>query len=193
MARVYRQCKTHDGRAYVIREAELADAPRLIAHTRAILTEPQWNVTEPREFDPSVDQEESWILSFHEHPHNLLLLADFGAPPASGILARPLIVGMVSFITQARFRVRHRGRLGISVQAPYRRQGVGEALLSTLLDWAKAEPELERVELSVFAHNTRAMNLYRKLGFEEEARLRRSFKLADGTYYDDVMMVRWVK
>jgi RimJ/RimL family protein N-acetyltransferase len=193
MARVYRHCTTRDGRAYVVREAELADAPRLIAHTRAILAEPEWNITELREFNPSLDQEEGWILSFHERPHNLLLVADFGAPAAGYAPARPIVAGVVSFATQSRYRVRHRGRLGISVQAAYRRQGVGEALLSTLLDWAAAEPELERIELSVFAHNTRAISLYRKLGFEEEARLLRSVKLADGAYYDDVMMVRWVK
>jgi RimJ/RimL family protein N-acetyltransferase len=71
--------------------------------------------------------------------------------------------------------------------------GIGEALLRALLEWSANEPELERVELSVFAHNQRALNLYRKLGFEEEGRALRAFKLADGSYYDDVQMVRWVK
>jgi RimJ/RimL family protein N-acetyltransferase len=71
--------------------------------------------------------------------------------------------------------------------------GVGAALLQVLLDWAKAEPDLERIELSVFAHNEGAIRLYRKLGFVEEARLLRAFKLADGSYYDEVMMVQWVK
>ena len=185
--RVYRQWTTHDGRKFVVREAELADAPRLVEHSRSVLAEPEWNVTELREFNVSIDQEEEWLLGFREKAHSILLVADFGSP------ARPLIAGLVSCATQPRFRVRHRGRVGIGVQAPFRRQGVGEALLRTLLEWAAAEPELERVELSVFAHNTRAINLYRKLGFVEEARLPRSFKLADGTYYDDVMMVRWVK
>jgi len=81
----------------------------------------------------------------------------------------------------------------LSVQIPYRGLGIGQALLQTLLDWATVEPGLERIELSVFAHNTRALDLYRKLGFVEEARLPRTVKLADGTYYDDVMMVKWVK
>jgi RimJ/RimL family protein N-acetyltransferase len=102
-------------------------------------------------------------------------------------------VGIVHLMAQHRFRTRHRARLGISVQAPYRGIGVGEALLTALLDWAAAEPELERIELSVFAHNQRAINLYRKLGFVEEARLAKAYKLADNTYYDDVLMVKWVK
>lgn len=185
--RVSRQMTAKDGRDYVIREAEVADAAQLIAHARTMLVEPQWNITELHEFNSSIVQEEDWILTFRQRPRNLLLVADFGLPAA------PHIVGVLSFASQPRVRVRHRGRLGIGVQVLYRHLGVGEGLLRTLLAWAEAEPELERVELSVFAHNVRAMNLYIKCGFVEEARLSRAYKLADGTYYDDVMMVTWVK
>ncbi len=185
--RVFRRVQARDGRDYVIREAELGDAAQLIAHARTMLAEPEWNVTELNEFHTSIDQEESWILSFHERPHNILMVADFGSPPA------PHVVSVISFSSQARFRMRHRGRLGIGVQQPFRGLGVGEAMLRALLDWAAAEPELERVELSVLGHNQRALNLYLKCGFVEEARLLRAYKLADGTYYDDVMMVKWIK
>lgn len=178
---------TKDGRPFVVREAEVTDAGQIIAHTRAILTEPWWMITEPDEFRFTVDQEEGWILGFREQPHGLLLVADVGAAEARQI------VGVLGFNTQARRRLQHRGRIGLSVQIPYRGLGIGQALLQTLLDWATVEPGLERIELSVFAHNTRALDLYRKLGFVEEARLPRTVKLADGTYYDDVMMVKWVK
>lgn len=185
--RVYRQVKARDGRPYVIREAEIGDAGELLAHARKMLQEPQWSITEAAEFRSTIDQEESWILGFRERPHSILLVADFGKN------GRPQVGGELSFNTQARQRMHHRGRLGIGVQPPYRGIGVGEELLTTLLEWAAAEPELERVELSTFPHNTRALNLYRKLGFVEEARLLRAYKLSDGTYYDDVMMVKWVK
>jgi RimJ/RimL family protein N-acetyltransferase len=186
-SRIHERRKTRDGRPFVVREAEVTDAQQLIAHSHALLAEPQWNVTEPREFHFTVEQEEDWILGFRQRPHSILLVADFGT---SG---KPQVVAALSFTTQSRFRLRHRGRLGIGVQASYRGVGVGETLLRALLGWAAVEPELERVELSVFAHNTRAINLYRNLGFVEEARLARAFKLADGGYYDDVMMVKWVK
>jgi RimJ/RimL family protein N-acetyltransferase len=184
---VYRSTTTRDGQEFVIREAAISDAAQLIAHARGILAEPQWSIAEPEEFQVTAQQEEEWIAGFQQRPHNILLVADFGTPQ------KPQIVGALNFGTQPRFRVRHRGRLGIGVQADYRGLGVGAALLQALLDWATAEPELERVELSVFAHNERAIGLYRKLGFVEEARLQSAFKLADGAYYDDVMMVKWVK
>ena len=186
-APVYRRCKTRDSRHFVVREAEIADAAQIIANTRSILTEPEWSITEPAEFHPALSQEEAWIQGFSERPHNLLLVADFGAP------TNPCVVGVLNFNTQPRQRMRHRGRLGIGIQMPFRGLGVGGELIRTLLDWATAEPEIERVELSVFAHNTRAIHLYQSLGFAEEARLLRAYKLTDGSYYDDVMMVKWVK
>ena len=185
--RVFEQLITLSGRRYVIREAGIPDAPQLLAHARSILAEPAWNITELQEFQFTIDREEAWILSFGQRPHSILLVADFGTPET------PQVVGMVALQVQGRFRMRHRGRLGIGVQASYRRQGVGEVLLRTLLLWAEAEPELERIELGVFAHNARARNLYRKLGFQEEAHLSRAYKLADGSYYDDILMVKWVK
>ena len=184
---MHRSTITRDGQEFVIREAAIGDAAQLIAHARGILAEPQWSIAEPEEFQVTAQQEEEWIAGFQQRPHNILLVADFGTPQ------KPRIVGALNFGTQPRFRVRHRGRLGIGVQADYRGLGVGAALLQALLDWATAEPELERVELSVFAHNERAIGLYRKLGFAEEARLQGAFKLANGAYYDDVMMVKWVK
>lgn len=185
--RVLKPTRTRDGRAFTVREADPADAPQIVAHSRSVLAEPQWNITELDEFQVSIESEAEWVRGFRRRPHNLLLVADVGEP------GKPHIVGLASFMTQQRLRMRHRGRVGIGVQAGYRGVGVGEALLRALLDWATGEPEIERVELSVFAHNGRAMSLYLKLGFVEEARLRRAFKLADGSYYDDVMMVKWVK
>lgn len=184
---MHRTFQTRNGRPFVVREGQVADAEQIIAHVRGIIAEPQWSVTEPGEFQTTSEQEEAWILSFPQRPHNLLLVADFGT------VEYPQIAGVLSFNTQNRARMRHRGRLGISVNAAYRGQGVGEALMRALLDWATAEPELERIELSVFAHNTRALNLYVKMGFREEARLLHAFKLSDGTYYDEIMMVNWVK
>ncbi len=123
-SRVNVPCTLRDGRAYVIREAGAGDAPQLLAHAREILREPQWNVTELQEFRITLEEEESWILDFRRKSHSIILVADVGS------LARPQVVGAVSFITQPRFRLRHRGRLGIGVQAPYRGQGMGEALLT---------------------------------------------------------------
>ena len=48
---------------------------------------------------------------------------------------------------------------------------------------------LRRVELTVYADNEAAQQLYRKFGFEVEGRMR-DFALRDGVFVDTVSMAR---
>ena len=70
--------------------------------------------------------------------------------------------------------------------------GFGKMLLSHLLQWARSNPKVERVELRVRASNTRAIELYRKLGFIEEGRMIKRLKIGPGNYLDDISMAIWV-
>ena len=73
----------------------------------------------------------------------------------------------------------HPGRTG---------QGVGRALMHALLDWVRAHPQVERVELRVRETNPGAIHLYERCGFVEETRFRRRVKLPDGALIDDIGM-----
>jgi ribosomal protein S18 acetylase RimI-like enzyme len=68
-----------------------------------------------------------------------------------------------------RERLRGRGNvfLGISVAKPFRRIGLGEALLGANIATAKTffKPKAEIIYLSVFGNNKPAISLYHKLGF----------------------------
>ena len=80
----------------------------------------------------------------------------------------------------------HCGMLGMGVLPPYRGRGVGARLLAATLAAAR-ERGFERVELSVYAHNTAAQALYRRAGFAHEGTRVRGRKL-DGEYADIHMM-----
>lgn len=81
----------------------------------------------------------------------------------------------------------HRCRLGIGVERTQRNGGVGTALMHAAIRWAKAEPDLTWVDLSVFAHNERARRLYERLGFREIGRTPDAYRVA-GQSIDDVHM-----
>ena len=83
----------------------------------------------------------------------------------------------------------HGARLGMAVHQDWQGRGVGSALLRALLEVADHWPGLHRVELTVFTDNIPALALYRKYGFEEEARLR-AYALRDGHYEDVLKMAR---
>jgi len=60
------------------------------------------------------------------------------------------------------------GWLGMGVLPEYRGQGVGRALITRTLAWAR-EIGLQRVQLDVYADNGRARRLYASLGFQQVA------------------------
>ncbi len=61
--------------------------------------------------------------------------------------------------------VSHSGVLGIAILEGHRGVGLGEALMRAVLDGAR-EQGIALVELQVFAINSRAIALYRKMGFK---------------------------
>ena len=80
----------------------------------------------------------------------------------------------------------HVGHLGMGLLQEYRGRGIGERLIRTAIDAARAAA-FERIELTVYGRNVRAAALYRKVGFVLEGTRIRGKKL-DGDY-DDVPMM----
>ena len=80
----------------------------------------------------------------------------------------------------------HGGRLGMGLLPHVRGHGVGRRLAQAAIDAVRSRG-VERIELEVFAGNTRAIRLYERLGFVHEGVRRRARKL-DGVYDDNVMM-----
>jgi len=60
--------------------------------------------------------------------------------------------------------------------------------MNELIDWAKNNPGVEKVCLSVHANNERAINLYKSLGFVQEGYLKKDLRFPDGSYIDTVLM-----
>jgi putative acetyltransferase len=86
-------------------------------------------------------------------------------------------------------RRRHVMGLGITVAKASQGQGVGQALMAGLLDYADNWAQILRIELTVYHDNTRAIRLYERHGFEHEGRLR-AYALRNGVFEDVVTMAR---
>jgi putative acetyltransferase len=99
------------------------------------------------------------------------------------------IVGMAGLHGHPRARMRHCADLGIMVHDGYQGQGVGKALMATLVDTADKWLNLVRIELEVYSDNERAIKLYRSFGFEVEG-CKRMNAFRDGKYVNSLMMGR---
>lgn len=79
------------------------------------------------------------------------------------------------------------GEIGMAVAHDWRGRGVGSALISAAIEWARARG-LHKLSLSVFAHNDAAIALYRKFGFVEEGRRVEQYRRENGELWDTLEM-----
>ena len=82
--------------------------------------------------------------------------------------------------------MQHCGVLGMGLVAEYRGKGLGRKLAERAISDARAKG-IERIELEVFASNTRAIRLYERLGFTHEG-LKRNARKLDKAYDDLIVM-----
>jgi RimJ/RimL family protein N-acetyltransferase len=78
--------------------------------------------------------------------------------------------------------------LTIVVHPGHLEQGVGRALMTRMLDWARNRLGLLKIELRVRETNHRARRLYEQFGFIEEGRLQKRIRLPDGSLIADINM-----
>jgi RimJ/RimL family protein N-acetyltransferase len=171
------------GQRLVVRNPVPEDAARLLDYAHVVLQESEYFLLEPDELQLGEEEEQDWIQEHSEEDGSLLLAAEVDG----------FIVGLIGFENGPQRRVAHRGTLHLSVGRPWRGIGIGTILLQSVIDWATAEPTIEKVSLSVMVTNHRAIGLYRKLGFREEGCLAREIKIAPGRYEDELLMCRFVK
>lgn len=164
----------------IIRNATRADAAALVALIQEVLREPVVHIPlQPDELDFTPEQERARIEELADSPRARWLVAEL-----DGQLAGELTIKGVS----PRRALAHVATLGLSVRAPFRRRGVGRALMTEALAWAPTAG-YTRVELQVYARHTAAIALYESCGFEREGVRRRYIREGD-TYLDDLVMAR---
>lgn len=61
----------------------------------------------------------------------------------------------------------HRMRLGMGIEKPFRSIGIGNALMTAAIRWARDQESISWIDLSVFAKNHAARKLYSSHGFKE--------------------------
>lgn len=98
------------------------------------------------------------------------------------------LVGMAGLFIQHGPKTSHKGTLwGMYVKPEARSSGVGRKLVEAAIGHARQRIEL--FQLTVVADNTRALRLYRSLGFSEYGLERKALRF-NGRYWDEVLMAK---
>ena len=91
-----------------------------------------------------------------------------------------------------RIKSRHHCELGIKILAQYCNQGLGKQLLEATIDLDK-QKDYEMITLSVMKDNQRAIHVYEAFGFIQYGELKNAYKLVDGSYQDEIFMVKYIE
>ncbi|MNO90920.1 putative acetyltransferase YhhY [compost metagenome] len=100
------------------------------------------------------------------------------------------IVGFSRCEGSALKRFAHKVEFGVCVLQDYWGYGIGNNLLAESMAWADANG-IQKITLNVLETNDKAIKLYQKLGFEIEGTLKNDKILADGKFYNTIMMGRF--
>lgn len=86
-------------------------------------------------------------------------------------------------------RTAHQVEFGVGVLKQYWGHRIGRKLLESSIEWADGQG-IRKMSLKVLASNEKAIELYKQCGFKVEGTLKMDKRLADGNYYDTVVMGR---
>lgn len=171
-----------DGRSLQLRSAEEKDAKAMLDYIRQTAEETHYLIRYPEEIAYTLEQERELIRN--------ILASDSTA--WFTVFDGDRAVGNCSISRNGdRIKVRHRCDFAIALEQAYCGCGLGTLLTERAIAKAK-ELGFEQMELGVYADNERGIALYQKMGFTECGRIPRAFRLKDGTYIDEINMVRYL-
>lgn len=170
-----------NGHKLVFRSAEKKDAETLLPYLKRVCGETRFLLREADECPKlSIEQEEKFILSHEESPKACLILAELDGKYA----------GNASFdVAGGSRRNAHRADIGIALYQEFTGMGIGKLMFSLVLETIK-NCGFESAELTVVEGNDIAKHLYESFGFVETGRIPNANKYDNGTYADDIFMVK---
>lgn len=169
----------NNGKEALLRNGGSSDGRAVYELFNAIHAETDYLLAYPDEncFDP---EQEAQFLEERSRSINeieIIAFVDGTAVGTAGIEA----IG-------TKFKTRHRAELYISILKEYWGLGLGRSLAEACIQCAK-DAGYDQLELNVVADNTRAISIYKGLGFEEFGRNPRGFNSRTSGFQELIYML----
>lgn len=169
-----------NGLHYTVRSAIEKDAKELSQLRLQIDGETENLDREKGEAFIDVPGFEQMIKTDTQNPRNLFLVA----------LVHDRIVGFSRCEGNQLKRFSHKVEFGVCVLKDFWAYGIGKNLLKESITWANSNG-IKKITLNVLETNDKAIELYKKHGFEIEGILKKDKILSDGKYYNTIIMGRF--
>lgn len=168
-----------NGKTVILKSPSEDDWQKMIDYIKCVASETPYILRTPEECKDTEKSEKAFINSYNASELNCMIAVYDG----------DTIVGNCNLSIRNRKKVRHRAELAIGLCKSHYRLGIGTALITELSIIAR-NLDCTQFELIYVDGNRRAKGLYEKCGFAEVARIPNGVKFDDGSYADDVYMVK---
>lgn len=176
-----REVELKNGSTATIRSIFPEEAQKVIEVFSNVSGQTKYLLTTKYDKMPTLDGETAYLSMMQDSKTNVQL----------GAYVNNELVGLgdIHIMNNNRIRVMHRCGMGISLDQSVWGLGLGSRMMEALIDCAQ-RVGFEQIELEVLAENEKAVNLYKKYGFEIYGTRPNAMKDPDGTYFDEHLMVK---
>ncbi len=174
----HKTIRLKDGRTCILRNGTEQDGKALLDIFVLTHEQTDYLLTGPEESSMTAEQEAQFLKDRTDSADEIMLLAELDGR----------VVGSAGINCVGRKeKIRHRAGFGISVDRACWSLGIGRALTEACIECAK-EAGYAQLELEVVADNTKAIELYRSVGFVEYGRNPKGFCSRLSGWQELVMM-----
>ena len=164
----------------LLRGPRSKDAQMLVDYLKTVCGETRFLLCNPDEVKFTKEAELEFIEAKNASENSMMILAFVDGEYAGNCSFQP---------AGGSRRTKHRTDIGIALFQQFTGFGLGRLMLEELLQTIR-NLGYEQVELTVVGGNERAYHLYESLGFKECGRIPCANKYDDGSYADDIHMVK---
>lgn len=100
------------------------------------------------------------------------------------------IAGTCTITQDNWIKTRHRANIAVALLSEYWGQGIGSKMLEALIEIAGKMQYVEQIELEYIEGNSRARALYEKFGFRIVGVRPKAYRLKEGTYLNEYIMIK---
>ena len=175
-----RTIRLKDGRACTLRPTHPDDAPAMIEYMEKTSGETPFLLRYPDEVSYTLEEERALLDRVRNDPLSVMMAAVVDGRIAGNC--------SISGFGQKR-KIRHRCSLAIALYREFWHLGIGSAMIAYLTELAR-QIGYEQIELELIAENEQAKALYEKCGFEVYGRRPHATRFDDGSFHDEILMMK---
>jgi len=160
-----------------VREASKEDAQSIIDFYNIVGGETNFLSFGENEFKRDLEEYKTFLTNSKVQQNTIILL----------VTLNEQIISIASIHSSQAARTKHVGTIGIVIKKEYWGLQLGNSLMEYLIEWAKQNNITRKIQLTCNEDNTKAIRLYKKLGFEIEGIIKED-TFIDGRYNHTVIM-----